>query len=241
MLEVKHLSVKYGSIRAVEDASFTAESGSLVAVLGQNGAGKSTLLNTVAGLMKPAGGTVMFRGRDITGRESHLLVREGIVLVPEGRHVVGSMSVRDNLLLGTVRRSQYANLEKVFSLLPVLREKSGQRAGLLSGGEQQMLAIGRAVMSEPELILIDEPTLGLSPIMSASVLTFIRQLSDEGRTIVLVEQNIRQALKIADRVYFMQKGRTTDALSAVEVAQKLSFSFVSLSEGGAFEKQGTRW
>ena len=229
MLETKEICVSYGSISAVTGASLSAEKGMLAAVLGPNGAGKSTLLNTIAGLLKPKSGTVLFKGEDVTGLESHELVRRGLVLIPEGRHVVGNMSIRENLLLGTVIKKQESNLEKVYDLLPVLQEKQSQKAGLLSGGEQQMLAIGRAMMSDPEMMLIDEPTLGLSPIMASRILSFVRQLTESGKTVVLVEQNMQKAVKIADAVYFMQKGRLSAVQESVENAQKMMMGFVNLS------------
>ena len=229
MLETKEICVSYGSISAVTGASLKAEKGMLAAVLGPNGAGKSTLLNTIAGLLKPKSGTILFKGEDVTGLESHELVRRGLVLIPEGRHVVGNMSIRENLLLGTVSKKQESNLEKVYDLLPVLQEKQSQKAGLLSGGEQQMLAIGRAMMSDPEMMLIDEPTLGLSPIMASRILSFVRQLTESGKTVVLVEQNMQKAVKIADAVYFMQKGRLSAVQESVENAQKMMMGFVNLS------------
>ncbi len=229
MLETKEICVSYGSISAVTGASLKTEKGMLAAVLGPNGAGKSTLLNTIAGLLKPKSGTILFKGEDVTGLESHELVRRGLVLIPEGRHVVGNMSIRENLLLGTVSRKQESNLEKVYDLLPVLQEKQSQKAGLLSGGEQQMLAIGRAMMSDPEMMMIDEPTLGLSPIMASRILSFVRQLTESGKTVVLVEQNMQKAVKIADAVYFMQKGRLSAVQESVENAQKMMMGFVNLS------------
>lgn len=211
LLELRDVTVCYDRITAVREANLQLNAGEIVSVLGANGAGKSSLMGAAAGLLPVKSGAIFYQGQNVTGWDTHRMVRSGVCLVPEGRHVVGNMSVEENLLLGTVKSSQNALLEEVYCLLPVLRERRRQQAGLLSGGEQQMLAIARALMSEPRLMLIDEPTLGLAPKMAQQVLQLIRSLRDQGKTILLVEQNVRQALKIADRVYRMEKGLLTEA------------------------------
>jgi len=211
LLELRNVTVCYDRITAVRDANLQLNKGEIVSVLGANGAGKSSLMGAAAGLLPIKSGAIFYQRQDMTGWDTHRMVRGGVCLVPEGRHVVGNMSVEENLLLGTVKAAQKVLLEEVYSLLPVLRERCKQQAGLLSGGEQQMLAIARALMSEPQLMLIDEPTLGLAPKMAQQVLQLIASLRDQGKTILLVEQNVRQALKITDRVYRMEKGVLTEA------------------------------
>ena len=207
LLELHDVSVFYGRIRAVREASVQVAAGEIVTVLGANGAGKSSLLGAAAGLLPVSGGTVFYCGRDVTGWDAHRMVRAGACLVPEGRHVVADMSVEDNLLLGMTRSSQRTRLAYIYDLLPVLGERRRQAAGLLSGGEQQMLAIARALISDPKLLLIDEPTLGLAPKMAFQILELIRSLRSQEKGILLVEQHVHQALKITDRVYQMEKGR----------------------------------
>lgn len=207
LLELHDLSVCYGRIQAVREANLRLEAGEIVAVLGANGAGKSSMLGAAAGLLPVKSGRILYEGRDVTGWEACRMVRGGVCLVPEGRCVVSDMSVEENLLLGTIDRKQQSALEEVYQLLPTLRERKKQQAGLLSGGEQQQLAIGRALMSDPKLLCIDEPTLGLAPKTARQVLELICSLRDRGKTILLVEQNVRQAIRISDRVYRMEKGR----------------------------------
>lgn len=207
LLELHDLSVCYGRIQAVREANLRLEAGEIVAVLGANGAGKSSMLGAAAGLLPVKSGRILYEGRDVTGWEVCRMVRGGVCLVPEGRCVVSDMSVEENLLLGTIDRKQQSALEEVYRLLPTLRERKKQQAGLLSGGEQQQLAIGRALMSDPKLLCIDEPTLGLAPKTARQVLELICSLRDRGKTILLVEQNVRQAIRISDRVYRMEKGR----------------------------------
>lgn len=210
LLRLFDITVAYDRLIAVREANLTLEEGEIVAVLGANGAGKSSLLGAVAGLLPVRSGKVLLEDREVTGWNTYRMVRSGVCLVPEGRHVVGSMTVEENLLLGTVKREQSGCLDEIYRQMPVLGERRGQAAGLLSGGEQQMLAIARAMMSQPRLLLIDEPTLGLSPKMAKKILTMITALREERKAILLVEQNVRQALKIADRVYRMEKGRLTE-------------------------------
>lgn len=207
LLELHDLSVCYGRIQAVREANLRLEAGEIVAVLGANGAGKSSMLGAAAGLLPVKSGRILYEGRDVTGWEACRMVRGGVCLVPEGRCVVSDMSVEENLLLGTIDRKQQSALEEVYRLLPTLRERKKQQAGLLSGGEQQQLAIGRALMSDPKLLCIDEPTLGLAPKTARQVLELICSLRDRGKTILLVEQNVRQAIRISDRIYRMEKGR----------------------------------
>jgi branched-chain amino acid transport system ATP-binding protein len=206
LLSVTGLSAGYGRVRALDNASLEVAAGEAVAILGPNGAGKTTLLRTLAGLQRPAGGTVTFQGRNVTGRPAERLVREGVVLVPEGRGVFPGLSVRDNLVLGAYRRRGRGDLDDVHALFPILAERGRQRAGTLSGGEQQMLAIGRALMARPRLMMLDEPSLGLAPLAVRQVIDRLAELRDGGTTILLVEQNVRAALRIATRGYVLRRG-----------------------------------
>jgi branched-chain amino acid transport system ATP-binding protein len=211
VLELKDVHVRYGSIRALQGVSLRVESGELVALIGSNGAGKSTTLRTISGLLRPAQGTITFEGADITTAATDRIVGLGISHCPEGRRIFGSLTVLENLRLGAVSRSDSAavtaDLEMVFELFPLLKERLGQAGGTLSGGEQQMLAIGRALMSRPRLLLLDEPSLGLAPLMVERIFATIAELRRQGRTILLVEQNVHQALDVADRAYVLETGR----------------------------------
>jgi branched-chain amino acid transport system ATP-binding protein len=213
MLELSDLHVRYGNIRALQGLSLRVEAGELVALIGSNGAGKSTTLRTISGLLRPTAGTITFEGEDITRAATDRIVALGISHCPEGRRIFGSLTVGENLRLGAVSRSDRqaidADLETVFELFPVLKERLGQVGGTLSGGEQQMLAIGRALMSRPRLLLLDEPSLGLAPLMVERIFATIAELKSRGRTILLVEQNVHQALDVADRAYVVETGRTT--------------------------------
>ena len=220
MLELADVHVRYGNIRALQGVSLRVDSGELVALIGSNGAGKSTTLRTISGLLRPTQGTIMFEGADITNAGTDRIVARGISQCPEGRRIFGSLTVSDNLRLGAVSRKDAkevaADLEMVFELFPLLRERLGQAGGTLSGGEQQMLAIGRALMSRPRLLLLDEPSLGLAPLMVERIFATIAELKRQGRTILLVEQNVHQALDVADRAYVLETGRITlDGAAAV--------------------------
>jgi branched-chain amino acid transport system ATP-binding protein len=198
VLELADVHVRYGNIRALQGMSLRVESGELVALIGSNGAGKSTTLRTISGLLRPTQGAITFEGADITSAATDRIVALGISHCPEGRRIFGSLSVADNLRLGAVSRSDVAevatDLETVFELFPLLRERLGPAGGTLSGGEQQMLAIGRALMSRPRLLLLDEPSLGLAPLMVERIFATIAELKRQGRTILLVEQNVHHCL-----------------------------------------------
>jgi len=210
LLEVKDLHVSYGEIKAIRGINFNINQGEIVTIIGSNGAGKSTTLNSLAGLIKPASGTVLFNGEDVTKLESYELVKKGISLSPEGRQIFPRMSVIENLELGGYFRTR-TELEKgknnVFELFPILKERSWQSGGTLSGGEQQMLAIGRALMASPKILILDEPSLGLAPIIVKEIFKMIRRIRDEGITVLLVEQNAKMALSISDRGYVLETGK----------------------------------
>ena len=213
MLELADVHVRYGNIRALQGVSLRVENGELVALIGSNGAGKSTILRTISGLLRPSQGAITFEGVDITTAPTDRIVAMGISHCPEGRHIFGSLTVAENLRLGAVSRPKgveiTADIEMVFELFPLLKERIGQAGGTLSGGEQQMLAIGRALMSRPRLLLLDEPSLGLAPLMVERIFGTIAELKRQGRTILLVEQNVHQALDVADRAYVVETGRIT--------------------------------
>jgi branched-chain amino acid transport system ATP-binding protein len=211
VLEVNKISVCYGDIQALWDVGFSVEKGQLVTILGTNGAGKTTTLKTIAGLLQPRSGKIRFNGSLVSGLPVHEVADTGISLVPEGRQLFPQLNVEDNLRMGSylkrTKEKREKNLKYVFDLFPVLAERKNQEAQTLSGGEQQMLAIGRALMQDPRLIMFDEPSLGLSPILVQEVFGIIRELSRQGKTILLVEQNVRQALKISDYSYVLENGR----------------------------------
>ena len=210
MLEVRDLLVSYGEIRAVKGISLNVAAGEIVALLGSNGAGKTTTLKTVSGLLAPRSGEILFDGESLRGMPPHLIVRKGIAHVPEGRHVFNRLTVYENLEMGAYARSDAgaaADLDRVFALFPRLWERRRQRAGTLSGGEQQMLAIGRALMARPRLILFDEPSLGLAPTVVETTFAIIADIRRAGTTVLMVEQNARLALRMADRGYVMESGR----------------------------------
>ena len=211
MFEIKGLSVNYGGIEAVRDISLSVPEGSIVTLIGANGAGKSTTLRTIAGLVKPRAGKIEFMGEDITGKDPAYIVGKGITLVPEGRRIFPDLTVLENLKIGAYLRqdSIEEDIEWVYSLFPRLRERSWQYGGTLSGGEQQMLAVGRALMSKPKLMMMDEPSLGLAPLVVKDIFSIIEKINKEGVTILLIEQNANMALNIADIGYVMETGQIT--------------------------------
>jgi len=210
ILEIEHIHSFYGHIHALKDVSLVVEKGEIVTLIGANGAGKSTTLKTISGLLKPRQGSIRLEGEDLTRFPAHEVVAKGVVQVPEGRRIFGRLSVLENLELGAFsindRKRISDNLKKIFSLFPRLEERSRQVAGTLSGGEQQMLATGRALMSNPRVLLLDEPSMGLAPVLVDSIFETIRQLHAGGTTILLVEQNARMALQAAGRGYVLQTG-----------------------------------
>lgn len=211
ILSIHDLSVNYGGIEAVKGISFDVHEGEIVTLIGANGAGKSSTLRTIAGLVKPSGGTVNFRGDNITGRDATTIVKKGITLVPEGRHIFPDLTVLENLKVGAYLRSDdiSGDIQWVYDLFPRLRERSWQAGGTLSGGEQQMLAVGRALMARPKLIMMDEPSLGLAPLVVRDIFEIIRQINRQGVSILLIEQNANMALKVADSAYVMETGCIT--------------------------------
>ena len=211
ILSIHDLSVNYGGIEAVKGISFDVHEGEIVTLIGANGAGKSSTLRTIAGLVKPSGGTINFRGDNITGRDATTIVKKGITLVPEGRHIFPDLTVLENLKVGAYPRSDdiSGDIQWVYDLFPRLRERSWQAGGTLSGGEQQMLAVGRALMARPKLIMMDEPSLGLAPLVVRDIFEIIRQINRQGVSILLIEQNANMALKVADSAYVMETGCIT--------------------------------
>ncbi len=211
MLQVEDLRVAYGKIEAVKGISFQVEAGQVVTLIGGNGAGKTTTLRTLSGLLRPVAGRITFEGHDISAMPAHEIVAKGIAHSPEGRRIFPQMSVQENLELGAfIRRDAdgvIADRDRILELFPVLAERATQAAGTLSGGEQQMLAIGRALMSRPRLLMLDEPSMGLSPIMMQRILSTVRELKEQGTTILLVEQNAQAALSLADSAYVIETGK----------------------------------
>ncbi|MES9884101.1 MAG: ABC transporter ATP-binding protein [Sedimenticola sp.] len=230
LLQVEKLSSHYGPIQALHEISLKVNEGELVAIVGANGAGKTTLLHTLSSVQKASGGTIHFAGRDITRLPPHKVVASGICHVPEGRQVFPPLSVEDNLRLGGYSQRKErgwieAELEKIYNLFPLLKEKCSQAAGTLSGGQQQMLAMGRALLGRPRLLLLDEPSMGLAPLLVEEIFRVVRELNDKGVTILLVEQNARAALGIANRGYVLETGHvvldaTADELLEDEAVQR---------------------
>ena len=212
LLAVNNLEVAYGAIKALHGLSLHINAGEIVTLIGANGAGKTTLLRTISGLLRPSAGQIIWQGnQSLVGLPAHHIVRFGVSHVPEGRQIFGNLSVRENLLLGAYQQKDRAeirsNLDRVYSLFPLLAERREQRSGTLSGGEQQMLAIGRALMGRPQLLLLDEPSLGLAPLVVRKIFQIIKEINDEGTTIFLVEQNAHMALTVAHRGYVLQTGQ----------------------------------
>ena len=222
MLEINDMNVYYGAIHAIKGISLKVEEGEIVTLIGANGAGKSTTLRTISGLLKPKTGTINFLGKNIAGMAAHKIVREGISQVPEGRRIFAEMTVQENLELGAFIREDKSEIEKdfkmVFERFPRLEERKFQPAGTLSGGEQQMLATGRALMSRPKLLLMDEPSMGLAPLLIKEIFSIIVDINKTGTTVLLVEQNANMALSIANRAYVLETGRITISGDAKELA-----------------------
>ncbi|ALS24313.1 ABC transporter ATP-binding protein [Paenibacillus naphthalenovorans] len=211
MLAIQNLETYYGNIRALKGISLEVPEGKIVSLIGANGAGKTTLMKTVAGVLTPRSGSITLNGKQVQGMKPHQLVKEGLALVPEGRQVLAPMTVLENLELGAYQRNDrqciQQDIEKMFAWFPILKERVDQLAGTMSGGQQQMLAIARALMSRPKLLLLDEPSMGLAPIIVSDIFKVIRQINQEGTTVLIVEQNVRQVLKIADYGYVLESGQ----------------------------------
>jgi branched-chain amino acid transport system ATP-binding protein len=224
MLELHGITAGYGAFTALWDVSLRVEPGEAVAVVGPNGAGKTTLMRVISGLLPSRAGRLVFEGADLSGQKAFEVVAHGIAHVPEGRRIFPALTVAENLKMGAFLPSARAHyresLERVYTLFPVLAERQAQRAGSLSGGEQQMLAVGRALMSKPKLILLDEPSMGLAPVMVLRLFDLIRRVREEGYTILVVEQNVRQVLKIVDRAYLLEVGRIKMEGRASELAEQ---------------------
>jgi branched-chain amino acid transport system ATP-binding protein len=210
MLEIQNINVFYGAIQALDGVSVSVQPGEIVAIIGSNGAGKSTLLRTISGLLRPRSGSITFNGDDLTKMPPHEIVRKGIAHSPEGRRIFTNMSVHENLLLGAFIRKDHeiqSDIDKVIKRFPRLGERIKQNSGTMSGGEQQMLAIGRALMTRPEILLLDEPSLGLAPNLVTEIFNIVLDLNKEGKTILIVEQNANRALEIAHRAYVLETGK----------------------------------
>ena len=219
ILKIEDLQVNYGGIEAVKGISFEVQEGQIVTLIGSNGAGKSSTLRTISGLVKPSGGKIMFAGEDITGKDPTQIVTQGVTLVPEGRRIFPDMTVLENLKIGAYLHKDdlSEDLEWVYSLFPRLKERSWQAGGTLSGGEQQMLAVGRALMSRPKLLMMDEPSLGLAPLVVQGIFDIIRTINQQGVTVLLIEQNANMALKLADRAYVLETGLITKTGTGAEL------------------------
>ena len=222
MLEVKDLNVYYGAIHAIKDISFEVNEGEIITLIGANGAGKTTTLHAVSGLLRPKSGSIHFCGKEITHTDAYEIPKLGLAQVPEGRRVFANMTVMENLEMGAYIRSSKENLneeyERIFQRLPRLKERRKQAAGTLSGGEQQMLAIGRALMSKPKMLLLDEPSMGLSPILVQEIFSIIQDVNKSGVTVLLVEQNAKMALNIANRAYVLETGQVVMKGDAKELS-----------------------
>ncbi|MGN0361723.1 MAG: ABC transporter ATP-binding protein [Bilifractor sp.] len=223
MLKVENLKVRYGMIEAIKGISFEVRDGEIVTLIGANGAGKTTTMHAISGLLKPAAGTITLDGKDLVKMPPHKIVSLGLAQVPEGRRVFAQQTVEENLVLGAYTRKDRSGIEedenKVFDLFPRLKERRTQMAGTLSGGEQQMLAMGRALMAKPKIILMDEPSMGLSPLLVKEIFHIIEDINKQGTTVLLVEQNARMALAIADRAYVLETGKITLEGTGEELAK----------------------
>jgi branched-chain amino acid transport system ATP-binding protein len=234
-LSVRDLVVAYGAIQAVRGVSFDVEQGQIVSLIGSNGAGKTTTLRTLSGLLRPVSGTVEFAGERIQKLPAHEILARGVAHSPEGRRLFARMTVEENLRLGAYTRKDESgvaqDMQRVYDLFPVLGERRGNKAGLFSGGEQQMLAIGRALMSRPKLLMLDEPSMGLSPIMTQKIFDTVKELRDEGTTVLLVEQNALAALGLSDQAYVIDLGRTTLSGTGAELLADPRVQEAYLGEG----------
>ncbi len=238
MLKLQSVMTYYGRILALRGISLHVDKGEAVAIVGPNGAGKTTALNTVAGVISSRSGKIIFDGEDVTGKPTERLVEMGLVQVPEGRQLFAQMTVYENLVLGAYRRSRAAkkaemtnDLERVYHIFPILKERTGQMAGTLSGGEQQMLAIGRALMSHPKMLLLDEPSMGLAPLVVKEIFKVIGELRKEGTTVLVVEQNAKAALSVAKRAYVMETGRVVMEGPASELSKNPEIQRAYLGKG----------
>lgn len=220
LLKLENVSTFYGKIQALKSIDIEVKEGTVVTILGANGAGKTTMMNTIAGLLKSKEGTIEYLGKEVTGLRPDQLVRQGLALVPEGRGILSTMTVLENLEMGAYHRNDSeveADLEKAMARFPILKERQSQFGGTLSGGQQQMLAIARVIMSRPKLLLLDEPSMGLAPLIVADIFNIIKEINAAGTTVLLVEQNARQALKVADYGYVLETGRVVASGSAQEL------------------------
>lgn len=234
LLKVENLEVYYGVIRALKGISFEVKKGEIVSLIGANGAGKTTTLHTITGLIQPKAGSIVYKGAEITKIPAHKIVSMGLVHVPEGRRVFQNLTVYDNLLMGAYTRKDKkgieASMEEVFTNFPRLKERRRQLAGTLSGGEQQMLAMGRALLANPELIVLDEPSMGLSPLLVGEVFEIVKSFQKAGKTVLLVEQNAKKAMSISDRVYVLETGAITMSGDAAELINDESIKKAYLGE-----------
>ena len=242
MLELRDIHARYGAVRVLHGISLKVQQGELVAVVGANGAGKSTTLSTIAGVVRPSAGEIVFKGEAITGQTPETIVRKGIAMVPENRDIFSALTVEQNLRLGAYIRGDRAeylrDLDQMFELFPILADRRGQAAGTMSGGEQQQLAIARALMSHPQLLIFDEPSLGLSPKLVDQVFALVQKLHKEGMTILLVEQNVAQALNIADRAYLIRMGKVEAAGTPQELRQTVDVESAYLGAATAQAASG---
>ncbi len=246
LLSVQNVETFYGAVMAIRGVSLDVHEGQIVTILGANGAGKTTLLKTISGVMDPEKGKIVFEGKEIQGAEPDAIVRSGIVHVPEGREIFPFLSVEENLMMGAFTRSDRANfaadLDMVHSYFPILKDRAGQQAGYLSGGQQQMLAIGRGLMGKPRLMLLDEPSLGLSPILVQEIFAIIRRLNQEqGVTILLVEQNANVALKVADHGFVLEVGRIVMADTSARLLASEDVQEFYLGMHGESQREQKRW